>query len=428
VVVTTNADHSTTLPPGPLAGLRILDLCGEEGQLCGRLLAGLGGDVIKVEPPGGDPVRSLGPWYHDRVSRETSLRWFAMNVGKRSIVVDLEADEGRSTFKQLAAVSHAVIESFTPGHMASVGLGYEALNAVNPALVYTSITGYGQSGPYRDLPWSDITALAMGGVLWIAGDEDRPPLRMSPPQAYFHVSMQAAIGTLLALFGSGATGRGQQVDAAAQAALTISLEGPGGLMNVVRMSGHLPRRLGVLREPTPGFRFPVVLPCKDGTVAVATVLGQALPRWLAAMGEDGMQGDLTDERWETASFIGTAQPGQWVPSPEDIVHVYGVVTAWTRSHTKAEIEESARRHHFMAGPQNTVLEILASEQLRARGFFEEVSHPELDDALTYLGAPFKMNRSPWRSGPRPPLIGEHTAEVFAECGIAVAASVAEAAS
>jgi crotonobetainyl-CoA:carnitine CoA-transferase CaiB-like acyl-CoA transferase len=402
---------------GPLAHYKVVDLTSEEGQFCGRMLAGLGADVIKIEPPGGDPVRHIGPWYHGQESPETSLRWFALNVGKRSVTLDLDSDRGRDLLLRLTETADAIIESFPPGHLDELGLGYAVLRSRNPRLVLTSISAYGQDGPYRDRPWADITVLAMSGLLSLSGDPDRPPLRMSTPQSFFHACMQATIGTLLALYARAESGEGQHVDVSAQEALTMSLEGPGPVVNAWRMAGEVQRRQGRYREPAPGFRFPVVLPCKDGYIAVASILGAALPTWLAALEEDGMAGDLGDERWRTASFAGTVQPGQWVPSPADMDHVYEIVTAWTRSHTKAELAEAARRHQFLAGSQNTVVDILESEQLRARRFFQAVEHPELGGSITYPGAPFRMSRTPWRSGPRPPLLGEHTTEVLTDVAI-----------
>ena len=405
-------DSGSTTPGGPLARFKVLDLSGEQGQLCGRMLAGLGADVIKVEPPEGDPVRRLGPWFHDEESLETSLRWFALNVGKRSLAIDLDNEDGRDKFRGLVRQSDVVIESFPVGRLEELGLGYLQLKLLNPRLVLTSVSGYGQSGPYKDAPWSDITAIAMGGLMFLSGDEDRPPLRMSSNQSFFHVSMQATIGTLLAIYGVEGDGEGQWVDASAQESVTMTLEGPGPLMNVWRMMGRNMGRLGFLREPAPGFRFPTVLPCKDGHIAVATVLGQALPAWVAALDEDGMADDLGEERWSSASFIGTVQPGQWVPTGADIDHVYGIVSKWALTHTRAEIADAASRHHFLAGPQNTLADILHSEQLLARGFFAEVDYPELRASITYPGAPFRMSDTPWQVGSRAPRLGEHTDEIL----------------
>jgi benzylsuccinate CoA-transferase BbsE subunit/naphthyl-2-methylsuccinate CoA transferase subunit len=398
----------------------VLDLTGEEGQFCGRMMAGLGADVVKIEPPGGDPVRRVGPWYHGQESAETSLRWFALNVGKRSVTLDIDSERGREVLLRLVETADAVVESVPPGRLDELGLGYSVLRSRNRRLVLTSMSAYGQDGPYRDRPWADITVLAMSGLLSLSGDSDRPPLRMSTPQSFFHACLQATIGTLLALYATADSGEGQHVDVSAQEALTMSLEGPGPVVNAWRMAGEVQHRQGRFREPAPGFRFPVVLPCKDGYIAVASVLGAALPTWLAALEEDGMAGDLGDERWRTAAFAGTVQPGQWVPSPAELDHVYEIVTAWTGTHTRAEIAEAARRHQFLAGSQNNVVEILDNEQLRARHFFQAVEHPELGGSVTYPGAPFRMSRTPWRAGPRPPLLGEHTGEVLAEVGVNVA--------
>lgn len=402
---------------GPIDGYRVLDLTREEGQFCGRMLAGLGADVIKIEPPEGDAVRSIGPWFHDRRTPNTSLRWFALNVGKRSVTLNLGSQQGRDIFRRLVATADAVIESFAPGHLDQLGAGYTSLHAEHPSLVVTSISGYGQDGPYRDAPWSDITVLAESGLLHLSGDEDRPPLRMSVPQSFFHASMQAVVGTLLALYASARTGEGQHVDVSVHESLTMTLEGPGPIVNAWRMAGDVQRRTGRFREPSPGFRMQVVLPCKDGYIAVSSILGQALPTWVAAMAEDGMAEDLADERWLTASFVGTVQPGQWIPTAAELEHVYDVVTAWTTTKTRDDIIDAARRHQFLAGAQNTVLDILENEQLRARDFFSKIEHPELGETLTYLGAPFRLSRTPWRSGPRPPLLGEHTAEVLAGIGM-----------
>ena len=175
-------------PQGPLAGYRVLDLSGEEGQFCGRLLAGLGADVIQVEPPEGDGVRRLGPFYHDHVSLETSLRWFTLNAGKRGITLNLATEDGRRIFRRLVERTDVVIESFAPGYLDRLGLGHDALARLNAGLVLTSITGYGQSGPLSDAAWSDLVALATGGPLYLTGDPDRPPVRMLPPQSFFHAS------------------------------------------------------------------------------------------------------------------------------------------------------------------------------------------------------------------------------------------------
>jgi crotonobetainyl-CoA:carnitine CoA-transferase CaiB-like acyl-CoA transferase len=161
-----------------LSGYRALDLTDEKGFLCGKVLGDLGVDVVKVERPSGDPSRSIGPFYHGKPDPNKSLNWFAFNASKRGITLNLECPEGRDIFKKLSTTADFVIESFPPGYMDALGIGYTSLSAVNSGLIMTSITPFGQTGPYKDRKASDITILAMSGLMSICGDPDRAPLRL----------------------------------------------------------------------------------------------------------------------------------------------------------------------------------------------------------------------------------------------------------
>jgi crotonobetainyl-CoA:carnitine CoA-transferase CaiB-like acyl-CoA transferase len=399
--------------PAALAHVRVLDLSGEEGQFCGRMLAGLGADVIKVEPPEGDDVRRRGPFYHDHVAPEYSLRWYTLNAGKRGITLNLERADGRRIFHRLAERAGVVIESFRPGYLDGLGLGYATLAERNPGLVFTSITGFGQSGPLSDTAWCDLVAMATGGLMYLTGDPDRPPVRMLPPQSFFHASAQAAAGTMLALYHREVTGEGQRIDVSAQEAVTYTLEGPGTMMGFWTLQGINIARQGERRQMGPDKIMPIILRCKDGWIASSGVLGNMFPGVLAALKEDGAAGDLEDERWLRAAALAPL-PGQWQADQADLDHVYGIVSAWMAGHTKQEVYAAARKYRFLAFAVNDAADLLASEQLQARGYFEQIPHPELGAALTYPGAPFRMSRTPWRSGPRAPLLGEHNAEVYGE--------------
>jgi crotonobetainyl-CoA:carnitine CoA-transferase CaiB-like acyl-CoA transferase len=201
-----------------LSPYRVLDLTTERGLLCGQILGDLGADVIKVEPPGGSPARQLGPFYHDQPHPDRSLYWWAYNRNKRSITLNLDTDEGRTLFHRLADTAHFLLESDTPGALAQRGYGYADLAALNPALVYVSITPFGQDGPKANYADSDLVILAAGGPLTLTGDEDRPPVRLSVPQAYSHASGQAAVAALIAHHERQRSGRGQHVDVSAQQA------------------------------------------------------------------------------------------------------------------------------------------------------------------------------------------------------------------
>jgi crotonobetainyl-CoA:carnitine CoA-transferase CaiB-like acyl-CoA transferase len=185
-------------PDSLLSPFRALDLTDEKGFLCGRILGDLGADVIKIEKPGGDPARDIGPFYHDIPDPEKSLFWFAFNANKRGITLDIENPDGQEIFKQLVKSADFAIESFPPGYMDSLGLGYLALSEINPKIILTSITPFGQTGPYKDYKASDLIAMAMGGQMYLCGDPDRPPVRVSFPQAYCHAGAQGAMGTMIA--------------------------------------------------------------------------------------------------------------------------------------------------------------------------------------------------------------------------------------
>src|SRR5919109_2931972 len=176
--------EATGAPIGPLTGYRALDLTDEKGVLCGKILADLGVDVIKLEPPGGDPARRLGPFAEDIPNPERSLFWWAFNANKRSITLDLTKPQGRDLFLRMVRVADFIIESFVPGELECLGLSYHTLAQVNPRVILTSITPFGQTGPYATYRATDLVVMAMGGSMFLTGDADRPPVRIGYPQAF----------------------------------------------------------------------------------------------------------------------------------------------------------------------------------------------------------------------------------------------------
>jgi crotonobetainyl-CoA:carnitine CoA-transferase CaiB-like acyl-CoA transferase len=202
-----------------LSPYRVLDLTTERGMFCGQLLGDLGADVITIEPPGGSSARRLGPFYRDMPHPDHSLFWWAFNRNKRSITLDITSRDGQVILRRLVASAHFLIESDTPGALAAYGLGYDDLAALNPALVYVSITPFGQDGPKAHYADSDLIILAAGGPLVLTGDDDRPPVRVSVPQAYLHASAEAAVAALIAHHERQRSGRGQHVDVSAQQAV-----------------------------------------------------------------------------------------------------------------------------------------------------------------------------------------------------------------
>ena len=392
---------------GMLSPYRVLDLTDEKGLLCGKLLGDLGVDVIKVERPGGDPARKIGPFYHDEVDPEKSLFWFAFNTSKRGITLDIETAAGQETFKKLVETADFVIESFPPGYMDKLGLGYSALEKVNPGIIMVSITSFGQTGPYKDYKAPDIVAWAMGGQMYPWGDADRPPIRISHhSQACLHAAAEAAVGAMVALHHRQMTGEGQQVDVSIQESVAWVTYRVIANWDEV---GSIMRREEVDPATGTAVRIRRMWPCKDGHVIffVAGGVGGGrsnlpLIEW---MEEEGMADDyLRTFDWDNFEFTTATQ--------ETIDDLEGRLAKFALSHTKAELLKGAVQHRVQLFPVSTARDILENVQLAARKFWVELEHPELGTTITYPGAFAKASETPPRISRRAPLIGEHNQEIY----------------
>ncbi|UCB43618.1 MAG: CoA transferase [Dehalococcoidales bacterium] len=388
---------------GMLSPYRVLDLTDEKGQLGGKLLGDLGADVIKVEKPGGDPSRNLGPFYHDEVDPEKSLYWFAFNTSKRGITLDIEKPEGQELFKRLAKSADFIIESFRPGYMDSLGMGYSDLEKVNPGIIVTAITPFGQTGPYSNIKAPDIVLWAMGGRMFAIGDADRPPLRMSHhSQAYIQAALDAAVSALMALNYRQMTGEGQFIDISIQTALVQSGETGWDLRKRFQPRGGM---------RNPGVQITRTWPCKDGLVTWVYMPGQfraatntAFVNW---MDNEGMATDFLKEfDWEEFDYAEVTQ--------EIMDRLEEPTGKFFMSHTKLELLEGAVRHRILFYPQFDTTDVLESVQLGAREFWVDVEHPELATTLTYPGPFAKLTETPIRITRRAPLIGEHNREIYEE--------------
>ncbi len=389
-----------------LEGYRGLDLTTEAGFLCGKILADLGADVIKIEPPSGDPARNSGPFYHDIPEPEKSLPWFAFNANKRGLTLNIEARDGQDLFKKLAKKADFVVESFAAGYMDSLGLGYSALSQVNRGLVLTSVTPFGQTGPYRDYKGSDLVSLAMGGYMHLCGDPDRAPMRISTPQASLHAGGQAAVGTMMALYHKATTGEGQHVDVSTQAsvvACTLSAI-PWWQLNQVNL-----QRAGRFRTGWGSVRVRNVWPCQDGFVSFFLLGGQPgaitnreITAW---MDEEGAASDLLKGmEWDKLDMAAMTQELQ--DSLEEPIGRFFL------SHTKAELYEGAINRGIMLYPVSSSADAVVSSQLEARGFWADVEHPELGESLKYPGSCVKTSEGRCGLRRRAPLIGEHNEDVY----------------
>ena len=393
----------------PLSPYTALDLTEGGFNWCGKLLADLGAEVIKVEPPGGSPTRKLGPFIDGDLGPDSSLLWAAYCVNKRSVTLDLETEEGRARFERLAENADFLIESFKPGYMASLGLGYDDLAPLNRGLVYTSITPYGQTGPYAQHDAPDLVAWSMGGMQYICGDKDRPPVRISAPQAQLHAAGQAAAGAMAAFWHRQRTGRGQRVDVSMQLAVVWTL------MNATPfppLHGINIERDGAFRSRGP-LSIRQVYVCADGHVSIVSA-----PRTLAAMTdwmvEEGACPDwMMDIDWDT----GNISPSALEDDPNALAQFEAVQVQMERfvaSKTKRELYQRAIDRGILLAPCHTVQDIADSEQLAARDFWIDLDHTATGRKLTHLGPFIKFSESPISFRRPAPSVGQHNAEILAD--------------
>ena len=394
-----------------LSPYRVLDLSDERGQLCGQILGDLGADVVVVEPPGGSRSRGFGPFAMGEVAPERSLNFWALNRNKRSVVADLGTPEGRRQVLALASAADFVIESSEPGTLDQLGIGWRALSEANPRLIMVSISAFGQDGPKAGWAASDITVMAASGAMHITGDDDRAPVRVVVPQAYLHGAAEGAAAALVALAARERDGRGQHVDVSAQAAAAMAtqsmiLNHAWGENPMQRLSGGI--KLGPLQ-----IRF--VQPAKDGFVSVSFLFGTAIGpftrRLFEVMHERGFADEATrDKDWLNYTTLLVA--GQEPVS--ELFRCQEVIREFTKAHTKQELFELALERGLLIVPVTTTDELLHSEQLQARDYWTAIEHPEIGRSVTYPGPFAKFSRTPIAYRRRPPLVGEHTAEVTGE--------------
>jgi crotonobetainyl-CoA:carnitine CoA-transferase CaiB-like acyl-CoA transferase len=394
-----------------LSPYRVLDLTNERGLLCGQILGDLGADVIKVEPPGGSSARKIGPFFQDQPEPNRSLYWWSYNRNKRSITLDYTHTEGRELLFRLAKDAHFIIESDMPGELAALGLGYGDLAAKNPALIGVSITPFGQDGPKANYADADLIVLAAGGPLVLAGDDDRPPVRVSIPQGYLHACADAALGALAAHHERCVSGLGQHVDISAQQSLALATQ--SGILAAPLGADEYRRAAGGLKAGN--MIAQLVWPAKDGFISCTFLFGSALGvfttklmRWL---GEQGWCDEATANR-DWIGFGAALASGAEPMSEYD--RARQILSSFTASKTKAELLQLALEKGFLFGPVSTIEDVVESPQLRARDYFQEVEHPELGRSFRYPGPFVKFSESPIKYRRRPPLIGEHNREIY--CG------------
>lgn len=387
-----------------LEGLRVLDLANEFGIYCGKLLAGMGAEVIKVEKPGGDSTRNIGPFHGDEPHPEKSLFFAYHNTGKKSITLNLEKKDGQEIFKKLVKTSDVVIETFRIGYMKRLGLDYDVLKGVNPQLIMTSITPFGQTGPHKDyLASSEIVPLAMGGLMFMNGEKSTPPIQAGNFLVGHVVSIYATVGALAAIHNRWFTGEGEHIDISMQECVASWLEGSYMLY---QYPGHqIATRTGN-EHPyvTPGKLYP----CKDGYCSIgAPGRWNEVVVWLIDEGID--VGDLADPKYagpDGERHLFNARP-----------KVNQLMGELSKKYTKKELMlEGQKRGIPVTALEDAKNVYLEDQHLEVRGYFVEVEHPVIGK-LKYPGPPFRMMESPWQVGGPAPLTGQHNEEVYGALGI-----------
>ncbi len=406
---------TSPLPASALDDVRVLDLTGEMGVYCTRLLADLGADVLRVEPPAGDPIRRKEPFLADRPGPERSLLHQYFNASKRGLTLDITSDVGRDLFRKLVSTADIVVETFAPGYLAGLGLGYDDLVRIKPDIILTSMTGFGQDGPHAAWLSSDLVGVAMSGIMTLAGFPDLPPYRPYPSQGYYCASVDGAVGTLVALTSRDLTGEGQWVEVSMQEALSIAQE---TAMQTWDMTKTNRKRMGA------GFRIGLtgLYECRDGYVYGMIGIGSAgasSAAFVSWMDEEGMAGDLI----ETGVLAKLEEAGGFMRGSADAIQrmmelaptmekVRGYAAEFMKSHTMHELYEVGQAHGFLLGPANSPKDLVESPQLEARNYFANVEHPELGVTLKMPGVPYRLAESPASIRRRAPLLGEHNDEVY----------------
>src|SRR5262245_28877992 len=351
-----------------LTGLKVLDLTDEPGQLTGRILADLGAEVLKIEPPGGDALRKRGPFIGGEPHPDCGAQWVARNLGKRSLVLDLTQAAGAQRLRDLARQADVLIESFAPGRLDALGLGASARQALNPRLVVCSITPYGQSGPRHHLRGSDLTTLAACGNLFMTGDADRAPVRCSMPVTHYHGGAEAAASILFALWSRDRSGAGQHIDVALQELMLMpNMSNPAQAW----LQGFRGQRSGNFNRVGETIQQEI-WPCKDGYVSFALRGGPAripgLIEMVKYIDEHGMApASLKERDWTKYNHNLLTQA--------EVDAIAAPIAAFFKTKTMQELYDAACKRRLMLAPANTEREVLGSRQLTARAFFTDLAAP-----------------------------------------------------
>lgn len=386
---------SGAAPHGALSGIRVVELgSGISPSYCCKMLADYGADVIKLEPPEGDPVRRYGPFPGGEPHPEKSGLFLHLNTNKRGVTLDLDSAAGGEALGRLAAWADAIVENLPPGRLASLGFSYEELHAINPRLVLTSITPFGQDGPYRDWPATEMVLFAMSGRMFGHGHQEREPLRYAPDIVWFQAGTTAAAATISALWAAHGQGSGAWIDLSIQEAMAGNVDSRLVMASYSGTSGG--RSYRATEYPRGAY------PCQDGFVLFGAGTDRYFRRVCRAIGRLDL---LDDPRWATPGAR-PAHRDEWEAAYLD----------WAVDRTRRVIFEACQSEGVLCAPILTADEVLQDPQYIYRRYFQTTSHPVAGD-LTVPGPPFKLPEAGWSLRRPAPLLGQHNEEVFRELGI-----------
>lgn len=383
---------------GLLEGVKVVDFTHYfAGPYCTKLLATLGAEVVKVERPGrGDPIRAIPPFANARQPGESGAWFLYLNTSKQSITLDLKSDKGQAIARELIGKADIVVENFAPGVMERLGLDYASLSAINPALVMTSISNYGQTGPYRDWKASELNLYATGGLMNITGEPEQPPLKEGAPLAQLGAGQNAFVATMTALFHAEDSGEGQHID------LAIAEYGTNVLENALMQYSYSGVEFSRVGNRGYGRAAWGIYPCQDGFVGIIAGPDQNWPEVANIMESE----ELADPRF-------ASRQGRLLNADE----VDALMLPWLLEHDKVDIFKAGQEHglgfSFVAGMED----ILEMEQLVARDYFVELEHP-VAGSHRYPGPPISPDAKVVEAWVyrRAPLLAEHNLAVLGELG------------
>jgi len=380
------------------SNLKVIDCTeGVAGPYCTKLLADFGAEVIKVEKPEeGDVARGMGPFLKDEPHPEKSGTFFYLNTNKKSVTLNLKSETGVKIFKELVREADLLIENFGPETTSKLGLSYEIFREVNPRLIMTSISPYGQTGPYREYKATNLTVYGLGGAMYTMRPGTNPadrPVVEGGLQADYSAGLLSFIATVAALINQTRSNRGTWIDISAMECMASTLTMHFGEYSYI----------GLSRKTNPwaihGYPIGYSSPCKDGWISLTPGIGGA-PNIALLIGKPELQDDPL-----------LAKPSARMAEPEKFD---ALIVPWLKEHDKWEIAKEAQELRLAFTPVLSPGELQNDEQLKAREFFAKTNHPMMGE-VTYSGAPAKLSESPWRAG-RAPLLGEHNEEIYGRLG------------